>query len=243
MCSVHSSDSIPEKISNGGKRKESGTPSIAVSRASISSGITITYTHTNTLTQTCTSTWLQVCGIWIMISFVLYICVLLSLCLSVFPDRSRSEVDLSHLGDGFSNDPLPGRSRSVPGLNDAVCPHCNCTLTFTLPTKDSFPSHYCTVLVKEHYLAGWYLVTDIWLASVYKECHVIGWRSGQWVMANERLREYAADVCSCVIGVGWRHWCPDVCTLQNQPQCQQCSICGINFLPKHLHTYTHWARY
>ncbi|XP_053482609.1 synaptotagmin-like protein 5 [Ictalurus furcatus] len=71
VCSVHSSDSIPEKISNGGKRKESGTPSIAVSRASISS------------------------------------------------DRSRSEVDLSHLGDGFSNDPLPGRSRSVPGLNDA----------------------------------------------------------------------------------------------------------------------------
>ncbi|XP_026802937.3 synaptotagmin-like protein 5 isoform X1 [Pangasianodon hypophthalmus] len=71
VYSVHSSDSIPEKISTGGKRKDSGTPSIAVSRASLSS------------------------------------------------DRSRSEVDLSNLGDGFSNESLSGRCRSVPGLNDA----------------------------------------------------------------------------------------------------------------------------
>ncbi|KAG7331587.1 hypothetical protein KOW79_005556 [Hemibagrus wyckioides] len=71
VCSVHSSDSIPEMISIGERRKDSSTPSIAVSRASLSS------------------------------------------------DRSRSEVDLSNLGDGFSNDSLPGRCHSVPGLNDA----------------------------------------------------------------------------------------------------------------------------
>ncbi|XP_060785370.1 synaptotagmin-like protein 5 [Neoarius graeffei] len=70
VCSAHRSDSIPENISIEGKRKDSGTPSIAVSRASLSS------------------------------------------------DRSRSEVDLSNLSDGFSNDLLPGRCRSVPGLND-----------------------------------------------------------------------------------------------------------------------------
>ncbi|KAK1797867.1 hypothetical protein P4O66_008210 [Electrophorus voltai] len=38
---------------------------------------------------------------------------------SLSSDRSRSEVDLSNPGEGFNNDPLPGRSRSVPGLNDA----------------------------------------------------------------------------------------------------------------------------
>ncbi|XP_046701756.1 synaptotagmin-like protein 5 isoform X2 [Silurus meridionalis] len=71
VCSVRSSDSIPEKISVGGMRKNSATPSIAVSRASLSS------------------------------------------------DRSRSELDLSNLGDGFTNDPLSARCRSVPGLTDA----------------------------------------------------------------------------------------------------------------------------
>ncbi|KAI5106888.1 synaptotagmin-like protein 5 isoform X1, partial [Silurus meridionalis] len=75
VCSVRSSDSIPEKISVGGMRKNSATPSIAVSRASLSS------------------------------------------------DRSRSELDLSNLGDGFTNDPLSARCRSVPGLTDAVCLH------------------------------------------------------------------------------------------------------------------------
>lgn len=55
--------------------------------------------------------------------FDLYSCVFYYVC--VFPDRSRSEVDLSNLGDGFSNDPLTGRCRSVPGLNDAVCSHFN----------------------------------------------------------------------------------------------------------------------
>ncbi|XP_026886863.2 synaptotagmin-like protein 5 isoform X2 [Electrophorus electricus] len=71
VLSLHSSDSIPDKIGSGQNRSDSVTPSIAVSRASLSS------------------------------------------------DRSRSEVDLSNPGEGFNNDPLPGRSRSVPGLNDA----------------------------------------------------------------------------------------------------------------------------
>ncbi|TSQ01569.1 Synaptotagmin-like protein 5 [Bagarius yarrelli] len=71
VYSVHSNDSIPTKISPGGNRKDSGTPSIAVSRASLSS------------------------------------------------DRSRSEIDLSNLGEGFGNDSLLGRCRSVPGINDA----------------------------------------------------------------------------------------------------------------------------
>lgn len=55
---------------------------------------------------------------------IYYLCVLLSLSVSLsvnFSDRSRSEVDLSNLADGFSNDSVPGRCRSVPGLNDAVC--------------------------------------------------------------------------------------------------------------------------
>lgn len=37
-----------------------------------------------------------------------------------FTDRSRSEVDLSNPGEGFSEDPLMSRCRSVPGLNDGV---------------------------------------------------------------------------------------------------------------------------
>lgn len=117
--------------------------------------------HANTLTQTCTSTSTNMWDMNHNQIWSVYLYVLLSLCLSVFPDRSRSEVDLSNLGDGFSNDSLPGRCHSVPGLNDGVCSHCNCTLTVILHTK-AFPSYYCTLLVKEHYLAGWYLVTDIY---------------------------------------------------------------------------------
>lgn len=55
------------------------------------------------------------------------------------------------------------------------------------------------------------------------------------------LTECTADVCFCVIGLRRRHWCPDVCSLQNHPQCQQCSICGINSIPNHIHTYTHYC--
>uniref|UniRef100_A0A671ST83 Synaptotagmin-like protein 5 n=1 Tax=Sinocyclocheilus anshuiensis TaxID=1608454 RepID=A0A671ST83_9TELE len=40
--------------------------------------------------------------------------------LPLFTDRSRSEVDLSNPGEGFSEDPLISRCRSVPGLNDVV---------------------------------------------------------------------------------------------------------------------------
>uniref|UniRef100_A0A8C1IH23 Synaptotagmin-like protein 5 n=1 Tax=Cyprinus carpio TaxID=7962 RepID=A0A8C1IH23_CYPCA len=40
--------------------------------------------------------------------------------LSLFTDRSRSEVDLSNPVEGFSEDPLISRCRSVPGLNDVV---------------------------------------------------------------------------------------------------------------------------
>uniref|UniRef100_A0A8C1KWC9 Synaptotagmin-like protein 5 n=1 Tax=Cyprinus carpio TaxID=7962 RepID=A0A8C1KWC9_CYPCA len=40
--------------------------------------------------------------------------------LPLFTDRSRSEVDLSNPGEGFSEDPLISRCRSVPGLNDTL---------------------------------------------------------------------------------------------------------------------------
>ncbi|XP_062862052.1 synaptotagmin-like protein 5 [Trichomycterus rosablanca] len=70
VCSMHSTDSIPETLSNRKNRKDSAAPSIALSRASLSS------------------------------------------------DRSRSEVDLTNLGEEFSNDSLPGRCHSVPGLNN-----------------------------------------------------------------------------------------------------------------------------
>ncbi|XP_050975879.1 synaptotagmin-like protein 5 isoform X2 [Labeo rohita] len=70
VSSIQSSDSIPEKMADGRRQPDSSTPSIAVSRASLSS------------------------------------------------DRSRSEVDLSNPGEGFSEDPLISRCRSVPGLND-----------------------------------------------------------------------------------------------------------------------------
>ncbi|KAI4896201.1 hypothetical protein NFI96_026427, partial [Prochilodus magdalenae] len=71
VSSHYSSDSIPDKICGGRTRTDSITPSIAVSRVSLSS------------------------------------------------DRSRSEVDLSNPGEGFINDSLSSRCRSVPGLNDA----------------------------------------------------------------------------------------------------------------------------
>uniref|UniRef100_A0A8C1UYM7 Synaptotagmin-like protein 5 n=1 Tax=Cyprinus carpio TaxID=7962 RepID=A0A8C1UYM7_CYPCA len=70
VSSIQSSDSVPEKMVDGQRQMDSSTPSIAVSRASLSS------------------------------------------------DRSRSEVDLSNPGEGFSEDPLISRCRSVPGLND-----------------------------------------------------------------------------------------------------------------------------
>ncbi|XP_043105033.1 synaptotagmin-like protein 5 isoform X2 [Puntigrus tetrazona] len=70
VSSIQSSDSIPEKMADGRRQMDSSTPSIAVSRASLSS------------------------------------------------DRSRSEVDLSNPGEGFNEDPLNSRCRSVPGLND-----------------------------------------------------------------------------------------------------------------------------
>ncbi|XP_073702416.1 synaptotagmin-like protein 5 [Garra rufa] len=70
VSSIQSSDSVPEKMADGRRQTDSSTPSIAVSRASLSS------------------------------------------------DRSRSEVDLSNPGEGFSEDPLISRCRSVPGLND-----------------------------------------------------------------------------------------------------------------------------
>uniref|UniRef100_A0A8C2HL57 Synaptotagmin-like protein 5 n=1 Tax=Cyprinus carpio TaxID=7962 RepID=A0A8C2HL57_CYPCA len=70
VSSIQSSDSVPEKMVDGRRQMDSSTPSIAVSRASLSS------------------------------------------------DRSRSEVDLSNPGEGFSEDPLISRCRSVPGLND-----------------------------------------------------------------------------------------------------------------------------
>ncbi|XP_016418409.1 synaptotagmin-like protein 5 isoform X1 [Sinocyclocheilus rhinocerous] len=70
VSSIQSSDSVPEKMADGRRQMDSSTPSIAVSRASLSS------------------------------------------------DRSRSEVDLSNPGEGFSEDPLISRCRSVPGLND-----------------------------------------------------------------------------------------------------------------------------
>ncbi|RXN28987.1 synaptotagmin 5 isoform X1 [Labeo rohita] len=72
VSSIQSSDSIPEKMADGRRQPDSSTPSIAVSRASLSS------------------------------------------------DRSRSEVDLSNPGEGFSEDPLISRCRSVPGLNDVT---------------------------------------------------------------------------------------------------------------------------
>ncbi|XP_067300057.1 synaptotagmin-like protein 5 isoform X2 [Pseudorasbora parva] len=70
VSSIQSSDSVPEKMADGRRQTDSSTPSIAISRASLSS------------------------------------------------DRSRSEVDLSNSGEGFSEDPLLSRCHSVPGLND-----------------------------------------------------------------------------------------------------------------------------
>ncbi|XP_039511981.1 synaptotagmin-like protein 5 isoform X2 [Pimephales promelas] len=70
VSSIQSSDGASEKMADGRRQKDSSTPSIAISRASLSS------------------------------------------------DRSRSEMDLSNPGEGFSEDPLISRCRSVPGLND-----------------------------------------------------------------------------------------------------------------------------
>uniref|UniRef100_A0A8C1XQV9 Synaptotagmin-like protein 5 n=1 Tax=Cyprinus carpio TaxID=7962 RepID=A0A8C1XQV9_CYPCA len=70
VSSIQSSDRVPEKMADGRRHTDSSTPSIAISRASLSS------------------------------------------------DRSRSEVDLSNPVEGFSEDPLISRCRSVPGLND-----------------------------------------------------------------------------------------------------------------------------
>lgn len=70
VSSIQSSDSVPKKMTAGRRQTDSSTPSIAISRASLSS------------------------------------------------DHSRSEVDLSNPGEGFSKDPLISRCRSVPGLND-----------------------------------------------------------------------------------------------------------------------------
>ncbi|XP_076857526.1 synaptotagmin-like protein 5 [Brachyhypopomus gauderio] len=71
LLSLHSSDSVPDKIGVEQNQSDAATPSIAVSRASLSS------------------------------------------------DRSRSEVDLSNVGEEFGNDTLPGRCHSVPGLSKA----------------------------------------------------------------------------------------------------------------------------
>uniref|UniRef100_A0A671PHJ8 Synaptotagmin-like protein 5 n=1 Tax=Sinocyclocheilus anshuiensis TaxID=1608454 RepID=A0A671PHJ8_9TELE len=70
VSSILSSDSVLEKMADGRRQTDSSTPSIAISRASLSS------------------------------------------------DHSCSEVDLSNPVEGFSEDPLISRCRSVPGLND-----------------------------------------------------------------------------------------------------------------------------
>ncbi|XP_051566477.1 synaptotagmin-like protein 5 [Myxocyprinus asiaticus] len=70
VSSIQSRDSVSEKVADGRRQTDSSTPSIAVSRSSLSS------------------------------------------------DRSRSEVDLSNAGEGFSEDPLISRCHSVPRLND-----------------------------------------------------------------------------------------------------------------------------
>uniref|UniRef100_A0A672KXQ6 Synaptotagmin like 5 n=1 Tax=Sinocyclocheilus grahami TaxID=75366 RepID=A0A672KXQ6_SINGR len=70
VSSILSSDSVLEKMMAGRRQTDSSTPSIAISRASLSS------------------------------------------------DRSCSELDLSNPVEGFSEDPLISRCRSVPGLND-----------------------------------------------------------------------------------------------------------------------------
>ncbi|NWW09874.1 SYTL5 protein, partial [Oreocharis arfaki] len=75
------SESVPEDLIKKHRRKPSGTPSIAVSRVSLSSGIK----HLN------------------------YFC---------FPDRSRSEIDLSESFSEGHEDTLSMRSKSVPSALD-----------------------------------------------------------------------------------------------------------------------------
>lgn len=45
VSSIQSSDSVPEKMVDGRRQMDSSTPSIAVSRASLSSGITMATTR------------------------------------------------------------------------------------------------------------------------------------------------------------------------------------------------------
>uniref|UniRef100_A0A8C2IAN5 Synaptotagmin-like protein 5 n=1 Tax=Cyprinus carpio TaxID=7962 RepID=A0A8C2IAN5_CYPCA len=59
--------------------------------------------------------------------------------LSLFTDRSRSEVDLSNPVEGFSEDPLISRCRSVPGLNDVVDLRHSFLNHFSLLVKDTHP--------------------------------------------------------------------------------------------------------